>query len=97
MTTDEWGIHLEYEDAFHHAGPRRNRRSTLFAIAWGPTPVRPAEAKTLVVRPGDRVRIGRGDLTLEDGTSLSIDGALPPDVPLGYHEFRHGTRRSRFG
>ena len=38
-----------------------------------------------VVRPGDVV--GVGELALEDGRSLVVDGALPADVPLGYHSF----------
>jgi 4-alpha-glucanotransferase len=31
---------------------------------------------------------GATELTLEDGTLLRVDGALPPDLPLGYHELR---------
>jgi 4-alpha-glucanotransferase len=29
----------------------------------------------------------RGQLVLEDGTPLGIDDTLPPDLPLGYHDF----------
>jgi 4-alpha-glucanotransferase len=29
----------------------------------------------------------RGQLVLEDGTPLVIDGSLPPDLPPGYHDF----------
>ncbi|MGA2068188.1 MAG: 4-alpha-glucanotransferase [Thermoguttaceae bacterium] len=29
----------------------------------------------------------RGQLVLEDGTTLEIHDALPPDLPLGYHDF----------
>ena len=31
-------------------------------------------------------------LTLEDGTALSIDGDLPPDLPVGYHRLRWRDR-----
>lgn len=58
--------------------------STIEAVAallGGP----PAGVRVRVVRPGDRV--GPGQLALEDGGSLSLegDGVLPPDTPLGYH------------
>jgi 4-alpha-glucanotransferase len=43
----------------------------------------------MVVRPGSFV--GRGELVLEDGTSLPVDGELPADIPLGYHTFE-GSR-----
>ena len=33
------------------------------------------------------LRVGPGELRLEDGTSLSIIDRLPTDVPLGYHNF----------
>jgi 4-alpha-glucanotransferase len=31
---------------------------------------------------------GAAELALEDGTVLRVDGSLPPDLPLGYHEVR---------
>src|SRR4029453_6695264 len=31
---------------------------------------------------------GPAEVTLEDGTVLQIDAALPPDLPLGYHTLR---------
>ncbi|HVF74653.1 MAG TPA: 4-alpha-glucanotransferase [Acidimicrobiales bacterium] len=43
----------------------------------------PASVPVRVVRPGDVV--GAGELELEDGGSVVVDGTLPPDVPLGYH------------
>ncbi|MEZ7124286.1 4-alpha-glucanotransferase [Nonomuraea sp. AD125B] len=46
----------------------------------------PAEPETLVMRRGDQ--IGIADLVLEDGAELRVDGALPPDLPYGYHTLR---------
>jgi 4-alpha-glucanotransferase len=43
----------------------------------------PASVPVRVVRPGDVV--GVGELELEDGGSLMVSGALPDEVPLGYH------------
>lgn len=43
----------------------------------------PRSVPVRVVRPGDVV--GIGELELEGGGSLVVDGPLPADVPLGYH------------
>lgn len=42
----------------------------------------------LVVRSGERVVVGAGELALEDGSFVSVAKKLPPDVPLGYHTMR---------
>jgi 4-alpha-glucanotransferase len=56
-------------------GPQANR-------VVGAEPVR-------VLRGGGRwAWQGRGKLVLEDGAELAIDGSLPPDLPLGYHDFQ---------
>src|SRR5207244_9021825 len=56
----------------------------------------PSGGAPLVMRAGDDVRIeGRVEVVLEDGTTLAADGALPRDLPLGYHIVRgdDGERR----
>ncbi|HEY1740558.1 MAG TPA: 4-alpha-glucanotransferase, partial [Acidimicrobiia bacterium] len=46
-------------------------------------------AGPLVVRAGSEpLPIGWGELVLEDGTTIAVDDALPPYLPLGYHTFR---------
>ncbi len=47
----------------------------------------------LVVNERETTVVGRADLRLEDGTTLRIDGTLPADIPLGYHDLyrRDGT------
>lgn len=45
----------------------------------------PRSVGARVVRAGDVV--GFGELMLEDGGSTVVEGALPGDVPLGYHSF----------
>jgi 4-alpha-glucanotransferase len=48
----------------------------------------------LVVRAGDTPAIGEpGELTLEDGTVRAVAGALPGDLPLGWHTLAVGKRR----
>jgi 4-alpha-glucanotransferase len=95
MTADSWGIDLEYEDAFRTK--RKSPQSTIDAIrkAMGatdsgnlPTP------RSLVIRRGEPRNVGAGEVFLEDGSSLTIDSSLPPDLPLGYHRFRpHGQEQ----
>lgn len=40
-----------------------------------------------VVWQGQTVEIPRGKLLLEDGAALAVAGALPADLPCGYHQF----------
>lgn len=48
----------------------------------------------LVVTEGEATETGPVELRLEDGTSLTVDDALPEDLPLGYHVLqRRGARR----
>ena len=48
----------------------------------------------LVVTKGQAAETGPAELTLEDGTSLTVDAALPEDLPPGYHALRRrGERR----
>jgi 4-alpha-glucanotransferase len=42
-----------------------------------------------VVRAGEKLALdgaGARDLVLEDGTELKVEGELPPDLPIGYHD-----------
>ncbi|MGQ9574876.1 MAG: 4-alpha-glucanotransferase [Thermoguttaceae bacterium] len=90
--TDPWGIQNGYWDVegqWHETAPE-TRQAILAAMA--------AEDPNAIAQQSDRVRVlypedlpgwsEPGQLTLEDGTVLRIDGPLPPDLPLGYHDFR---------
>jgi 4-alpha-glucanotransferase len=47
----------------------------------------PPESPVRVLRPGQALPLEQpAELRLEDGTALRVDAALPPDLPLGYHE-----------
>jgi 4-alpha-glucanotransferase len=79
------GIQKSYVDALgkRHAPPRETVRVIERAMTHG----RPAGGSgVLVVRAGDRVRVGPADIRLEDGGAVTVDGTLPPDLPLGYHQ-----------
>ena len=47
----------------------------------------------IIVAEGERTVPRAGDLRLEDGVRLAIDGRLPPNLPAGYHsiQYRDGT------
>jgi 4-alpha-glucanotransferase len=50
-------------------------------------------AAPLIVEQGTRRRTGRAEVVLEDGSTLSISGTLPADLPAGYHRIAIGRRQ----
>jgi 4-alpha-glucanotransferase len=90
---DAWGIDREYEDAFREK--RQAPQATIDAIrrAMGESDTDEAPIpRSLVIRQGDTDPVGSGEIVLENGTSLAIQSCLPPDLPLGYHQFRPRDR-----
>src|ERR1700682_5403706 len=90
MTTDAWGVDDDFEDELgaRHQTPAATRVAIHAAVGVDADalsrlpPVR-------VVLQGDRPRLDqRGELELEGGGSLRIDGHLPADIPPGYHQLR---------
>jgi 4-alpha-glucanotransferase len=83
---DEWGIEDRYTDASgrEHQVPAETIQALREAMG------KPAgeRAHGLVVRAGQRVRVNRGELQLEDGTVLQVEDSLPEDLPYGYHTLR---------
>jgi 4-alpha-glucanotransferase len=59
--------------------------------AGGPAP---ALTGPLVIRRGERRRVGPGELTVEDGAVLAVRDRLPPDLPLGWHRLATGDRET---
>jgi 4-alpha-glucanotransferase len=92
MATDVWGIDDGYEDALGtwRQTPTATRSALLAAMGADPAEPRPpATAPVHVLRSGQTLPLeGPAELRLEDGTVLRVDVALPPDLPLGYHELR---------
>jgi 4-alpha-glucanotransferase len=98
MKTDAWGIDHEYEDAFKKK--RTPPQTTIEAIrkAIGAHVAQaPHEPRTIVIRRGETPLVGAAELRLEDGSTHTIESALPADLPLGYHELQrrdpHGPAR----
>ncbi|MGH9311378.1 MAG: 4-alpha-glucanotransferase [Vicinamibacterales bacterium] len=80
-------IQKEYVDAL---GKRhRPSRATIRAIerAAPPSPRR-RESGAMVAIEGEMLEVGRAELVLEDGTSLSVDRRLPRGLPAGYHRIQ---------
>jgi 4-alpha-glucanotransferase len=92
MSTDIWGIDDGYEDALGlwHETPPTTRLALLAAMGVDPAEQSaPPAAPVQVVRSKHVTPLrGPAEVTLEDGTVLQIDAALPPDLPLGYHTLR---------
>jgi 4-alpha-glucanotransferase len=83
-----WGIDRGYLDAGQQwrEPPTATIDALLAAMgAEGPDPV---PAPVVVTGPGRApVAVDRGQMELEDGRTLAVDGRLPGDLPLGYHLF----------
>jgi 4-alpha-glucanotransferase len=89
MPADRWGIDEGYEDASGAWRPISPDTRHAILGAMGVDPERDDEASAdsvVVVRAGETVPIEHpGDLLLEDGTRLTVERHLPPDLPPGYH------------
>ena len=99
-TVDAWGIVSGYHDVpgAWHETPPETRAALLSAMGVDGAAGPPPEAPVRVLRrdpdlmPHSAFRIphwnGPAELTLEDGTVLRAERALPPDLPYGYHDLR---------
>ena len=91
MATDPWGIDDGYYDVDGrwHATSDETRDALRAAMGGGTaTGAPPSPARPLwVVHAGAAEQLlGPCELQLEDGTSLRAEGALPADLPVGYHD-----------
>jgi len=99
-TVDAWGIVSGYHDVpgAWHETPPETRAALLSAMGLDGAAGPPPEAPVRVLRrdpgpiPHSALRIphwdGPAELSLEDGTVLRAERALPPDLPYGYHDLR---------
>src|SRR4029079_8162668 len=94
MATDRFGIDDSYHDAqgARHETSRETRAALQAAMGVAPETAAPPldepDAVRVLVPGGGRSLEGGGDVVLEDGTSRPVDGALPEDLPLGYHRLQ---------
>jgi 4-alpha-glucanotransferase len=88
--TDSWSIDVGYFFAmgeWRDTSPSTHRSIVAAMDADPDTPPPPALVR--VLRAGRTAEASaRGTLVLEDGASIDVDGALPADLPLGYHELQ---------
>jgi 4-alpha-glucanotransferase len=97
--TDAWSIDDGYFDAM---GAWRDtseptHRAIVAAMGCPPDAPPPTWPPVIVVRAGETASVSaRGDLVREDGGVVTVEGHLPANLPLGYHELRaDGTAPSR--
>lgn len=94
MATDRFGIDDRYHDALgakHQTSPETHA-AILQAMGMSADADHPPPAPVRLLRPADsRALAGPATLTLEDGTVLEVEGALPADLPFGYHTLRSPT------
>ena len=89
MATDPWGIDDGYFDVRGDWHPTSPETRTALRLAMTGDPGRPPEPPRplWVVRTGAaEPLLGPCELRLEDGTAIRAEGALPPDLPVGYHD-----------
>jgi 4-alpha-glucanotransferase len=91
MGTDAWGIESGYWDiaGAWHETPEETRRALRVAMGgmaeFDDPP--PRSRPVWFVRQGTGPPVERpAEVFLEDRTELRVSRALPPDLPLGYHE-----------
>jgi 4-alpha-glucanotransferase len=83
-----WGIDRGYRDAADTWRDAPVATVDAFLAAMGADNGQPPPSPVVTTGPGrEPVILGAGDLQLEDGTSLAVDGVIPPGLPFGYHRF----------
>jgi 4-alpha-glucanotransferase len=85
------GIAAEYEDAFGEPYRLDEQAAEQLIRAMDVDPevgVPPGTDAVVVTRPDAQDQVPSGELVLEDGTSHTVSGRLPADLPLGYHRLR---------
>jgi 4-alpha-glucanotransferase len=96
LRTDRWGIDNGYHDPLKewHLTSADTRDAVLAAMGVVDDQADvPGADSVRLIRAGQQVAWPEpGELRLEDGTTLSIEGSLPPDLPLGYHAFHSAGR-----
>lgn len=90
-----WGIQTTYRN--YRDEPRVAPFGTVARIldVMEATPSGPPPPPVRVVRTGETPNFDDAVLlTLEDGSSVSLTGEWPPEIPLGYHDVTHRDGRT---
>ena len=90
-----WGVDGGYHDGAGrwHPSPPQTVDAVLAALGAGDQP--PPAPSAIVARPGEQIAQTTVEITTEDGRTLTCEGVLPGDFPLGYHRLhRAGHEQS---
>jgi 4-alpha-glucanotransferase len=92
---DPHGVHLTWVDAHDRTQRISDATAERLHAVIGEPPADLEERVPVVTRPGRDPGLGAVDVLCEDGETRHVDGALPEDFPLGYHQVQVGghTRR----
>jgi len=96
QTADAWGILDGYQDARGRWRPvnERSRAALRKAMAVrAASQLASTETAVMLAYQGQGLRLPEpAELSLEDGTQISVERQLPADLPAGYHQLRrHGS------
>lgn len=99
MATDAWGVDDGYVDAAGrwHTAPAETVAGIHRSMGGDVHHERPTGSVRIVHQGAAEPLTERGTLTLEDGTELAVQGSLPPDLPLGYHQLQREDRDEGVG
>ncbi|MDQ1392749.1 MAG: 4-alpha-glucanotransferase [Acidimicrobiaceae bacterium] len=91
-----WGVQPGYYDVAGHWWKAPDSTIETFLEAMGADDGDPPPGPTVIVAPGrPDPGLPPGELRLEGDATIRIDGALPPDLPMGYHTFFADQPRGR--
>jgi 4-alpha-glucanotransferase len=100
MSTDAWGVTNGFGDCLGQwhdtSDASRHAIHAAMGVHGSESPSAGQDA-VRVIRQGQSTDVGQGDLRLEDGTVLRVEGHVPHNLPLGYHGFHSsdGNRHIR--
>jgi 4-alpha-glucanotransferase len=83
---DAWGIQQHWTDAAKKPQTVDDATVTALREVIGEPPEDVEDRAPVVVRPGADAGLGRVEVRCEDGSMRTVDGVVPDDFPLGYHE-----------
>ncbi|MEX2551237.1 MAG: 4-alpha-glucanotransferase [Nitriliruptoraceae bacterium] len=94
---EDLGIAVSYPDAFgreHHLSEEAADKLVAAMDLEPGAPVPDGREAVIVTRPDRGEPAWPGELELEDGSRRRVAGALPTDLPLGYHTLHRDDGRS---
>jgi len=90
LRPDPYGVHLHWTDALDQRQLISPETADLLHAIIGEPPADLEDRAPIVTRPGRDPGVGTVEALCEDGTTRTVDGRLPDDFPLGYHQVTVG-------